>query len=211
MNFKIFFLRLFPFIHWFLKSTKNYWVLVPNSNILFPKSLMVLYFDIFKLKLFHFIDFMGWNIKGYTTSGCKDIDIETSEFVRIDLNSFLVCCFIQCYFQGMKLYSVDFYHNKWVIFNLFLIAMVFFQISDVFPYKCTCLTFLLVRRLYQYDVCKSDICTVWPLKRPMFMGPTFVRGREPPDAMSLRNADTSLPDLLGRPSLQYADQASAMQ
>ena len=36
-------------------------------------------------------------------------------------------------------------------------------------------------------------------------------GREPPDAMSLRYADTSLPDLLGRPSLHYADQASALQ
>ena len=29
-------------------------------------------------------------------------------------------------------------------------------------------------------------------------------GREPRDAMSLRYADTSLPDLLGRPSLRYA-------
>ena len=36
-------------------------------------------------------------------------------------------------------------------------------------------------------------------------------GREPPDAMSLRYADTSLPDLLGRPRLHYANQASAMQ
>ena len=38
----------------------------------------------------------------------------------------------------------------------------------------------------------------------------LVRGREPPDAMSLRYADTSLQDLLGRLSL-YLDQASAMQ
>ena len=30
------------------------------------------------------------------------------------------------------------------------------------------------------------------------------RGREPPDAISLRYADTSLPDLLGRLSLRYA-------
>ena len=29
-------------------------------------------------------------------------------------------------------------------------------------------------------------------------------GREPPDAMSPRYADTSLPDLLGRPNLRYA-------
>ena len=29
------------------------------------------------------------------------------------------------------------------------------------------------------------------------------RGREPPDAMSLRYADKSLPDLLSRPSLHY--------
>ena len=38
------------------------------------------------------------------------------------------------------------------------------------------------------------------------------RGREPPDAMSLRYADTiTLQDLLGRLSLHYADRASAMQ
>ena len=30
-------------------------------------------------------------------------------------------------------------------------------------------------------------------------------GREPPDAMSLHKADMSLPDLLGRPSLRYAE------
>jgi len=30
-------------------------------------------------------------------------------------------------------------------------------------------------------------------------------GREPPDAMSLRYADTSLPELLGRPSLRFAE------
>ena len=36
-------------------------------------------------------------------------------------------------------------------------------------------------------------------------------GREPKDAMSLSYADTSLPVLLGRLSLHYADQASAMQ
>ena len=36
-------------------------------------------------------------------------------------------------------------------------------------------------------------------------------GREPPDAMSLHYADRSLPDLLGRSSLNYADQALAMQ
>ena len=37
------------------------------------------------------------------------------------------------------------------------------------------------------------------------------RGREHPDAISLRHADTSLPYLLGRPSLHYADHASALQ
>ena len=31
------------------------------------------------------------------------------------------------------------------------------------------------------------------------------RGREPPDTMSLRYTDTSLPYLLGRPSLRYAE------
>ena len=37
------------------------------------------------------------------------------------------------------------------------------------------------------------------------------RGREPPGAMSLCYVDTSLPDLPGRPSLHYADQATTMQ
>ena len=32
-----------------------------------------------------------------------------------------------------------------------------------------------------------------------------VQGREPPDAMSLRYADTSLPELLGRPNLRFAE------
>jgi len=31
------------------------------------------------------------------TSGYKDIGIETLAFVTIELNSFLVCYFIQCY------------------------------------------------------------------------------------------------------------------
>ena len=92
---------------------------------------------------------------------------------KVSLASFF-CCFIQCYLHRMRLYLVvfDFQHNKWVIFNLFLIAIVvFFQIqpkSDVFPYKCnpydvcTGLTFVLVRRLYQSDVCGFDVCgTVW--------------------------------------------------
>ena len=41
----------------------------------------------------------------------------------------------------------------------------------------------------------------------------FIRllGREPTDAMSLPYADTSHPDLLGRMSLHYADQGSAMR
>ena len=42
----------------------------------------------------------------------------------------------------------------------------------------------------------QNIFTVYTI----FMG----RGREPPDTMSLRYADMSLPDLLGRPSLCYA-------
>ena len=37
------------------------------------------------------------------------------------------------------------------------------------------------------------------------------RGKETLDAMTLCYADTSLPDMLGRPSLHYADQAYAMQ
>ena len=50
---------------------------------------MVLTFDTFKLKLFDLMDLIGWNIKGYMTSGCNDIGIETREFVTIELNSFV--------------------------------------------------------------------------------------------------------------------------
>ena len=40
-------------------------------------------------------------------------------------------------------------------------------------------------------------------------GESALRGRES-DVMSLRNADTSLPDFLGRESFHYPDQASAI-
>ena len=39
----------------------------------------------------------------------------------------------------------------------------------------------------------------------------ILREREPPDSMSLRYADTSLPDLLVRPSLRHSVRASAVQ
>ena len=54
---------------------------------------------------------------------------------------------------------------------------------------------------------------------PLFFFLVFLRvvslfpdaGMEPLDAMSLRYADTSLPDLLDRLSLPYADHASVIQ
>ena len=54
-----------------------------------------------KIKWF---DLTGCNIKGDMISGCKDIGIDTLAFVTIELNSFLVCCFMPCYHQKMKLY-----------------------------------------------------------------------------------------------------------
>ena len=63
------------------------------ENIQHPRnSIDLWYFQ--TLTVLSIIDFIGWNIKSYTTSGCKDIGIETSEFVTIELNFFLVCCFI---------------------------------------------------------------------------------------------------------------------
>ena len=132
-------------IIWILRIKKSYFILLTGLIRIFPKLLsslssltqtfsslylfnlvMVLTFDTFKLKLLDLLDFIGWNIKGYTTSGCKD----TSEYVTIELKSFLVWCFNQWYLQRMRLYSVVwFFHNKWVILNLFLIAMVFFSNS----------------------------------------------------------------------------------
>ena len=125
-------------------------------------------------------------------SGCKDIGnrhIETSEFGKIELKSFLLCCFIQHYLQRIRLYWVvfDFHHKKWVIFNFFYSNVLFSTQpkSDVFPNKCTHPTFVLgdvctnpsfvlVLHLYQSEVCKSNVCTVWPLLRPTFVGPRFV-------------------------------------
>ena len=125
------------------------------------------------------------------TSGCKDIGnrhIETSEFGKIELKSFLLCCFIQHYLQRIRLYWVvfDFHHKKWVIFNFFYSNGLFSTQPklDVFPNKCTHLTFVLgdvctnpsfvlVLHLYQSEVCKSNVCTVRPLLRPMFVDPRF--------------------------------------
>ena len=88
----------------------------------------------------------------------------------------------------MRLYSVvfDFYHNKWVIFNLFLIAMVFFQTqpkSNVFLINvpvwrlywsdvCTSPKFVSVRRFYQ-----SDLCNVRCLYCPTFVTSDFCNVR----------------------------------
>ena len=108
--------------------------------------------------------------------------IEILEFVKIKINSFLVCYFKQCYLQRMRLYSAlifDFHHNKWVIFKYFLISMVFFSNSNFFLYKWTCLllyyskvylspSLVPVRLLYAWhlycltfvtsDVCVSEVC-----------------------------------------------------
>ena len=46
---------------------------------------------------------------------------------------------------------------------------------------------------------------------PLHSAPFPLRGKESPDAISLCYANTSLPDLLGRPSLNFIDQVSAMQ
>ena len=87
---------------------------------------MVLTFGTFNLNGF-IIYFIGWTIKGYTTSGCKDKGIETSEFanVTIELISLLVCCFIQCYLQRVRLNSV---------FLIFITISEWFLIY--FLYRC---------------------------------------------------------------------------
>ena len=107
-----FFKKFFPFFDWSnkiypkeLSSTKNYCVLPETqifSSIYLCNLIMVLTFDTFKLKLFDLID---WNINGFTTSGCKDIGIETSEFVTIELNSFLLCFLYSATFKGWDLFS----------------------------------------------------------------------------------------------------------
>ena len=53
---------------------------------------------------------------------------------------------------------------------------------------------------------RSFLRGLWRLCTPSLV----CQGREPPDAMSLRFVDTSLKDLLGRPSLLHAVRASAI-
>ena len=72
---------------------------------------MLLTFDTFKLKLFDLIYIIGWNIKGYTTSGSKDIGI-LNHYSLWQLNSIpfwsvvLYTIHRQCYFQSIRLCSV---------------------------------------------------------------------------------------------------------
>ena len=59
--------------------------------------------------------------------------------------------------------------------------------------------------LAMYCVTMDNISNVqWNLSSLITSNKSAIRGREPPDAISLRHADTSLPDLLGRPSLRCA-------
>ena len=54
--------------------------------------------------------------------------------------------------------------------------------------------------------CLSKNLKYWlPLCQVDNVATALGRGREPPDVMSLCYADTSLPDLLGRPSLRYTE------
>ena len=137
---RFFLKKLFPFIDWSNKNLPE--GIATNSNILVPISFQPgngINLDTSKLKRFDLIDFTGWTIKGYT-SGCKNIGIETSEFVTIELNYFLVCCFIP--YMRWDFIQLSFY--------LFLIAMAFFPNSTKvrhFPYKFTCPTFVLVQCL----------------------------------------------------------------
>jgi len=70
---------------------------------------MVLTFNAFKFKLF---DLKYQRL--YDVGLQRSRRVETLEYVTIELNSFLFGCFIQCYLQKIRLYSVvfDFYHNK---------------------------------------------------------------------------------------------------
>ena len=59
-----------------IKITQRNWVHTQIfSSLYFCNLVMVFTFNTFKLKLFDLIDFIGWNIKGYNKSGCKDLGI----------------------------------------------------------------------------------------------------------------------------------------
>ena len=71
--------KLFPFIDWSNKNLPKGTEFLPLTQIFSSLYLcnlvMILTFNTFKLKLFDLKDFIGWNIKGFTTSGCKDLGI----------------------------------------------------------------------------------------------------------------------------------------
>ena len=64
----------------------------------------------------------------------------------------------------------------------------------------------IIRTLIWSKFYSSEVWFGW-VRFPILV----LRGRDPPDAMSLCYADMSLPELLGRQSLHYADQASVMK
>ena len=139
MYFDIFLLKIYiPFIDWsdknLLKVTEFLALTQIFSYLHLCKLVMVLTFDSLKLKLFDLIDFTGWTIKGYMTSGCKNIRV-CDNWTQLLFG----LLFYTLYKMRLYLAVFDFQHKKWMIFNLFLNrlkAMVFFQTqpkSDVFP------------------------------------------------------------------------------
>ena len=138
----------------------------------------------FKLKLYDLIDFIGWNIKGYTTSGCKDLGIlkhyslwqwnpnpfwfvvlysatfKLWDFIQLSLICITISKWFFIYFlQQWSFLSISTKSPTFFLINVpvltFLLVRRLYQ-SDV----CTSPSFVKVRRLYQSDICKSDVCTV---------------------------------------------------
>ena len=133
---------------------------------------MELTFYTFKLNLFHLID---WNIKGYTTSGCKDTGILKHQTLwQLHSTSLWSVVLNSAFFKGWDFIQLIFITiSDWFLIY-FLQQWSFYSNSTkvhVIPDKCTCLMFVLVRHLSQSDICtsptfvpvrhlyQSDICT----------------------------------------------------
>ena len=144
---------------------------------------MVLTFNTFKLKLFDLKDFKGWNIKGYTTSGCKDTGILKHQSLwQLHSTSLWSVVLNSAFFKGWDIIQFIFITiSDWFLIY-FLQQWSFYSNSTkvhVIPDKCTCLmvvlywsdfctspTFVSVRYMYQSDICTSPTfvhCTVQPL------------------------------------------------
>ena len=137
---------------------------------------MVLTFETFKLKLFYLIDFIGHELLKVIRHGVANI----SDFVTIELYSFLVCLLYSATFKEWDFNHLSlifiarsewflvYFLKQWHFFKLnqsptFFLIMYPSDVCTGFD-VCTDPSFVLVRRLSQSEVCLSPkFVWVWRL------------------------------------------------